>query len=257
MHAPDDDSDNEEGSDDDGPDGNKTIQKKLKSSSGDDLGDSFILDNDEADKKGWADDILGNKSDGSDDGEEEGDDDGVDEDEEVEFGKNMLARDWEQSDEDEPITVPEESEGVDEKEKKSEFKAGKTTPRNDKGVIEGLPFVIEAPSNLKELSTLLDNRSEVYCTITIIIVIIVIIISILSSSLSSLLLSYCHYHYHLYLFIIIIIILFIYFLFLSSYSLLSLIFEIFNLMLSDSVSFLAYPNLFGVKGFVVVVVAAA
>jgi hypothetical protein len=64
-----------------------------------------------------------------------------------------------------------------------------------------------------------------------------------------------HYHYHLYLFIIIII-LFIYFLFLSSYSLLSLIFEIFDLMLSDWVSFLTYPNLFGIKDFVVVVVVS-
>jgi hypothetical protein len=61
-------------------------------------------------------------------------------------------------------------------------------------------------------------------------------------------------YYHLYLFIIIIIIiLFIYFLFLSSYSLLSQ-FEIFDLMLSDWVSFLAYPNLFEIKDFVVVVV---
>jgi hypothetical protein len=67
-----------------------------------------------------------------------------------------------------------------------------------------------------------------------------------------LLLAYYHYHYHLYLFIIIII-LFIYFLFLPSYSLLSLIFEIFDLMFSDCVSFLAYPNLFEIKGFVVVV----
>jgi hypothetical protein len=69
-----------------------------------------------------------------------------------------------------------------------------------------------------------------------------------------LLLTYHHHHYHIYLFIIIIIILFIYYLFLSSYSLLSLIFEIFDLMFSDWVSFLAYPNLFGIKGFVVVVV---
>jgi hypothetical protein len=52
----------------------------------------------------------------------------------------------------------------------------------------------------------------------------------------------------------IIIILFIYFLFLPSYSLLSLIFEIFDLMFSDWVLFLTYPNLFGIKGFVVVVV---
>jgi hypothetical protein len=53
---------------------------------------------------------------------------------------------------------------------------------------------------------------------------------------------------------IIIIFLFIYFLFLPSYSLLSLIFEIFDLIFFDWVSFLAYPNLFGIKGFVVVVV---
>lgn len=169
MHAPDDDSDDEEDSDDD-EDGNKTTQKKLRATSGDDLGDSFVLDNDTADKKGWVDNILGNRSDGSDDGEEEGDDEDEDEegddngededeDEEVEFGKNMLARDWEQSDEDEPITDPEESEDINEKEK-SECKTGKATPKNDKGVIEGLPFVIEAPSDLKELRTLLDNRSE-------------------------------------------------------------------------------------------------
>jgi hypothetical protein len=67
-----------------------------------------------------------------------------------------------------------------------------------------------------------------------------------------LLLLLAYYHYHLYLYIIIII-LFIYFLFLPSYSLSTLIFEIFDLMFSDWVSFLAYPNLFGIKGFVVVV----
>jgi hypothetical protein len=69
-----------------------------------------------------------------------------------------------------------------------------------------------------------------------------------------LLLAYYHYHFYLYIIIIIIIILFIYFLFLPSYSVLSLIFEIFNLILSDWVLFIAYPNLFGIKDFVVVVV---
>jgi hypothetical protein len=39
-----------------------------------------------------------------------------------------------------------------------------------------------------------------------------------------------------------------------SISLLSSIFEISDLMLSDWVLFLAYPNLFGIKGFIVVVV---
>jgi hypothetical protein len=37
--------------------------------------------------------------------------------------------------------------------------------------------------------------------------------------------------------------------FFPSSSLLSLIFEISDLILSDWVSFLAYPNLFGIKGF--------
>jgi hypothetical protein len=45
-----------------------------------------------------------------------------------------------------------------------------------------------------------------------------------------------------------------YYLFSSSSLLLLLIFEIFDLMLSDWVSFLAYPNLFGIKSFVVVVI---
>jgi hypothetical protein len=35
-----------------------------------------------------------------------------------------------------------------------------------------------------------------------------------------------------------------------------MIFEIFDLMLSDWVLYLAYPNLFGIKGFVVVVVVS-
>jgi hypothetical protein len=61
-------------------------------------------------------------------------------------------------------------------------------------------------------------------------------------------------YYHLYLFNYLLLLLFIYFLFLSSYSLLSLIFEVFDLMLSDWVSFLAYSNLFEIKDFVVVVV---
>jgi hypothetical protein len=57
-----------------------------------------------------------------------------------------------------------------------------------------------------------------------------------------------HYNYHI-IIIIIIFILFIY--------LLSLIFEISNLMLSDWVLFLTYSNLFEIKHFVVVVVIVA
>jgi hypothetical protein len=69
---------------------------------------------------------------------------------------------------------------------------------------------------------------------------------------------YHHYYYHIVITIIILIFIYLlyllYIFFFSSSSLLSLIFEIFDLMLSDWVSFLANPNLFGIKGFVVVVV---
>jgi hypothetical protein len=71
-----------------------------------------------------------------------------------------------------------------------------------------------------------------------------------------LLLAYYHHHIYLFIYLFIIIILFIYFLFLSSYSLLSLKFEIFDFILSEWVLFLTYPNLFGIKRFVVVVVQA-
>jgi hypothetical protein len=45
-----------------------------------------------------------------------------------------------------------------------------------------------------------------------------------------------------------------YYLFFSSSLLLSLIFEISDLTFSDWISFLAYPNLFEIKDFVVVVI---
>jgi hypothetical protein len=77
------------------------------------------------------------------------------------------------------------------------------------------------------------------------IIIIIIIISILSASLSLLLLSFLFLFIILFYFIIIIF---------SLSSLLSFIFKIFDLILSDWISFLVYLNLFEIKGFIVVVI---
>lgn len=176
MHAPDDDDD--EDSDKDSVDGDKAAGMKFRSTSGDDLGDSFLLDEQSGNKKGWVDDILDNKDEEGDDDDDEGDDDedeeGDDDDdgdkdddeddsgdsEKEEFGK-MLVKDWEQSDEDEPVTGALERKDVNEKGKKTNSKTGEPIPQNDKGgTAEGLPFVIAAPTNLQELRALLDNRSE-------------------------------------------------------------------------------------------------
>jgi hypothetical protein len=58
----------------------------------------------------------------------------------------------------------------------------------------------------------------------------------------------------IYILLLLLFYLFIYFLFLPSYSLLSLIFEIFDLMFSNWALFLVHPNLFGIKDFVVVII---
>jgi hypothetical protein len=72
---------------------------------------------------------------------------------------------------------------------------------------------------------------------------------ILSSSLS---LSFLFNVFIYLLLLLVFIYLLVVVVFFPSSSLLLLIFEISNLMLSDWISFLAYPNLFGIKGFVVV-----
>jgi hypothetical protein len=81
---------------------------------------------------------------------------------------------------------------------------------------------------------------NIFCNIDLLYYLLLLLLALL------LLLTY-HHHYF-------IIIIFNFINFFSSSSLLLLIFEISDLMLSDCVSFLTYPNLFEMKDFVVVIV---
>ncbi|CAN6304386.1 unnamed protein product [Urochloa humidicola] len=167
--------------DDDNEDGNHT-----KPISGDDLGDSFTDDSIKK-KKGWVDEIyekegrkIGDDAAASDDEEsddehadddesdnEEDDDDDVQDSSDNDFG-NMSARDWEQSDDDEVDVGDDEMEDSQEKEQEISGKVVKKDAHNLKKesnvkmqVKDGsVPFVIDAPNNLKDLSSLLDGRSE-------------------------------------------------------------------------------------------------
>ncbi|CAN6324011.1 unnamed protein product [Urochloa humidicola] len=152
--------------------------------SGDDLGDSFTDDSIKK-KKGWVDEIyqkegrkIGDDAAASDN--EESDDEHADDDEsdneedddeqnssDNDFG-NMSARDWEQSEDDEVDVGDDEMEDFQEKEQEISVKVVKKDAQNLKKesnvkmqVKDGsVPFVIDAPNNLKDLSSLLDGRSE-------------------------------------------------------------------------------------------------
>ncbi|XP_077226917.1 nucleolar-like protein [Tasmannia lanceolata] len=172
----------------DGPeDYNKLSPKKLKSVSGDDLGDSFSVDEQLPNKKGWVDEILeGNNVDHlendnstSSEDSESGDDDSDPEEESDEddgvSGDELSAKDWEQSDEDNLGTGLENENGMEEKvlgkvndnnaKKQKSQKTDSPDRQNASGERssiqpETLPFVIEAPNSLVELRSLLDNRSD-------------------------------------------------------------------------------------------------
>ncbi|OEL29726.1 Nucleolar protein 14 [Dichanthelium oligosanthes] len=157
--------------------------------SGDALGDSFTLDDSTRKKKGWVDEIyeregrkIGGDAAASDDGEsddDEADDDEEDDDDDDaeedssdnDFG-NMSARDWEQSDDDGVDLGDDEMEDFQEKEQEISDKVVKKDAQNLKKesnvktqVKDGsIPFVIDAPNNLKDLLSLLDGRSETEIT---------------------------------------------------------------------------------------------
>nr|XP_043626286.1 nucleolar protein 14 isoform X2 [Erigeron canadensis] len=184
MHAADDTSD--EDNDDD--DQEKTASKKLKTSiSGDDLGDSFA-DEEPKTKLAWIQQMLRKEnevdvssedsSDDDDDGDEEEEEDGEGEDDEAE--KDDLAsevprslKDWEQSDDDDDEdddTDLEEKAGEDDevkpKDHKKVIRTNKDSEKKDASVkvpetLQGeLPYTIEAPKTMDDLSLLLDNRSD-------------------------------------------------------------------------------------------------
>jgi len=165
--------------------------KKSKPVSGDDLGDSFSVDTEISNKKGWVDDIYekedagdqdedGTNSEGSenDEDDQEGsvdEDDSDDDDDDnttgTELGNMSSMKDWEQSDDDDLDLDAEKADDADEMElvrknmntrkmesigSRQSSSAGKHAPLQQ----EALPFVIDAPNNLAELCSLLDGRSD-------------------------------------------------------------------------------------------------
>lgn len=178
--------DNEVSDDDEGDvdDFKGRTEKKRKFISGDDLGDSFFSD-EEQEKKGWVDEVLERREEESEDGEF---DDGSSASEETEedendsdIGERLIEQDWEQSDDEYNIDNKQQREMLDESgegalkkrlkdKKEKEFRNQKSDKAKEKNAtiqmtvaaekIETLPYVINAPSNLRELRSLLDNRSD-------------------------------------------------------------------------------------------------
>eukprot|EP01018_Ginkgo_biloba_P000384 Gb_34026 [translate_table: standard] len=171
------DSDDEENDEN----GSKTrVPKRMKVLSGDDLGDSFFSD-EETDKKGWVDEVLERRENDSEEGESDDDAsseeiEGDEDDSQTE--EPLLEQDWEQSDDDDNDVDKLGQEIFDEAGEEALKKQQKDTKirnlNSEKAVqknaaaqkpiavdkVESLPFVINAPSNLRELRLLLDNRSD-------------------------------------------------------------------------------------------------
>lgn len=121
MLASDDTSDEES----DAPEDVKASTMRLRSISGDDLGDSFALDEEQGTKRGWVDEILerqdaedlesedGEASEDSESAEDDGDEEGPVKDN-VGCENTLSLKDWEQSDDDNLSTDLEEEEGEEE-----------------------------------------------------------------------------------------------------------------------------------------------
>ncbi|KAJ0914219.1 putative nucleolar protein [Helianthus annuus] len=189
MHAADDTSDDDDDADDDHV---NSTSKKLTSISGDDLGDSFDIEEPKT-KLAWIQEMLRKENEidvDSDDGDEDEDDDDDDEDDEDEDdgeGNDVASeipqslKDWEQSDDDNDDDDDDDddedtdTEGVNLEEKPRDHKkAASTNERVDtldakkkeskaqpSGTQQGdLPYTIEAPKTMDELSAVFDNRSD-------------------------------------------------------------------------------------------------
>ncbi|XP_024991040.1 nucleolar protein 14 isoform X1 [Cynara cardunculus var. scolymus] len=187
MHAADDTSD-EDNDDDQG----NSASKKLTSISGDDLGDSFAIDEPKT-KLAWIEQMLRKENEidvDSDDGEssDDGDDDDGEEEDDDEEGDDLASdmpqslKDWEQSDDDDDDdddTDLEEKAGEDdgvnlEVKPRDHKQAVNTNEHVDNldaekkvakvklpGPLQGdLPYTIEAPKTMDDLSSLLENRSD-------------------------------------------------------------------------------------------------
>ncbi|XVF03153.1 hypothetical protein REPUB_Repub04eG0236300 [Reevesia pubescens] len=183
-------------SDKDGENVEKDSAQRPRSISGDDLGDSFALDEDPGSKKGWVDEILERKdaddsenedddaSEDSETAEDTGEDEGSEEDDDDEREKTLSLKDWEQSDDDDLGTDLDEDEEEEEHddaigdkdvEQRDRFKSNGTELRKDVESVDAkkikssvkhtstkpdIPYIIEAPRTLEELSSILENFSN-------------------------------------------------------------------------------------------------
>ncbi|KAI3856548.1 hypothetical protein MKX03_028390 [Papaver bracteatum] len=160
----DDSSDGE--SNDDNEDSCATSSKKVRSVSGDDLGESFFpVEEEVGNKKGWVDDIIERESRSSieeedsasfeeSDGEENGEEDGNEEDN-VKYLKSSSLIDWELSDDSDDLSG--DLEGDNHADEGIEAEPTIKQPPIEQ---DTLPFVIEAPKTFSELSKFLENRSD-------------------------------------------------------------------------------------------------
>ncbi|KAH9602642.1 hypothetical protein KSS87_005127 [Heliosperma pusillum] len=182
MLANDDASDEEQ---DDSEGVGKPSANKSSHISGDDLGDSFTIDEKPQNKKGWIDEIL--EKDGAEDNEDESDSDDSGDNEdtegETEEGEEIdedgeTLKDWEQSDDDVDSEDEDESDeevvGEDDKihhKVATSKKIAKKCIQSDsvKTVVvtkqsscskKELPFTIDAPANMEELDRLFSNLSN-------------------------------------------------------------------------------------------------
>ncbi|KAL2609472.1 hypothetical protein R1flu_028045 [Riccia fluitans] len=157
----------EEGPDNNGEDGKENSREKKKKKreiSGDDLGENFILDDEENEGRGWVDEVLARKDDEEAESDEEGgsnedEDEDDEEDEDVEDDDEDL--DEEGSEEEtreellEKVRLAIEKKKMEERQEKTAKKAPENREAQD-----ALPFVISAPQTLPELRALVDYRTD-------------------------------------------------------------------------------------------------
>ncbi|EEF44971.1 nop14, putative [Ricinus communis] len=185
-------------SDEENDDVEKQSMQSIRSVSGDDLGDSFSLQEEPKAKKGWVDEILErrdvedsenedlNLSEDSERAEDDGDSEGSDDSDSGEHNdendKPLSLKDWEQSDDDNlgtDLEGDEEYDNLDDGNEEIEPRGQKKSKKNDdvesrKGdgvslvtkktkqhsTEPDIPFLIEAPKSFEELCALLDNCSN-------------------------------------------------------------------------------------------------
>jgi nucleolar protein 14 len=166
------DSDDENEDSDEEPDSRRANKKKRLELSGDDLGENFVLDDEEQEGKGWVDEVMarngdeeadsGEEGSGEEEGDSEEDDDEEDDEEEADDSADGDDSDEQFSDEDDlpnKQTSLKEFERPSAKAKKDLVMEEATAVKMLSSEAEELPFVISAPESLGEFRGLVDHRS--------------------------------------------------------------------------------------------------